>query len=112
MGLENISVPEQRVLLLLTLLLVIYYLVAFALYVARDCLTLVAVYLGNVDDDLVYPQATADQHQLKAIEHRQRFWERRIGLRRTAWAFAIPRWLIDALFPLVLGFYAACVLWP
>lgn len=112
LGLESVSIKEQRVLLFLLFALATYFLIAFALYVGRDCLTLVAAYHSDVDDDLVYPQATANQHQLKAIQHRQKLWDAKTGLRKTAWALAIPRWLLEVAFPLALGFYSVCVLWP
>ena len=112
LGLESISVPEQRVLLLLTWMVVIYYLVAFVLYIVRDVLALIAAYHGDVDDVFVYPQATANEPQLRAIQHRMGYWEAKKGLRRIAWCFAVPRWFLDAVFPLALGCFAAVVLWP
>lgn len=112
LGLESITIREQRTLLILLFALAIYYLVAFALYVGRDCLTLVAAYHGSIDEDLVFPQATANQHQLKAIESRQKYWESRLGLRRMAWFLALPRWFLEVLFPVGLGLYSIYVLWP
>lgn len=112
LGLDTLDFQEQRILLLLLFALAAYYLLAFALYVSRDCLTLVAAYHGNVDEDLVFHQATANQHQLKAIQSRQKFWEAKTGLRRTAWILAIPRWGLEVVFPVFLGIYAVILLWP
>lgn len=112
LGLESLTITERRTLLSLLLALAIYYLVAFVLYVGRDCLTLIAAYHGSIDEDLVYPQPTANQHQLKAIESRQKYWERKVGLRRVAWSLALPRWLLEVVFPVCLGLYSICVLWP
>lgn len=112
LGLETLNLQEQRVLLLLLFALASYYLLAFSLYVGRDCLTVVAAYHGNVDEDLVFPQPTANQHQMKALQSRQEYWEAKTGLRRTAWALAIPRWGLEVVFPFLLGIYAVVILWP
>jgi hypothetical protein len=112
LGLEDLTIAEKQVLVLLLFALTTYYLVAFALYVGRDCLTLIAAYHSDVDNELVSPHATANEHQIKAIQGRQRFWDSKSGLRKTAWALAVPRWLLEVVFPIALGLYAVWALWP
>lgn len=108
----DLSTDDQKALLWLLFLVVLYFLVAFVLYASRDALLLRADYLGLVDKELVQRGTKADEIEQRAMQHSISFWGKHRWLAGTSKATALFRLvLLDLLFPVILGTYSLCILW-